>query len=768
LFVLALTAIAGGLYLTCARAQSNKLRYQQDIAQTFSRHEELKLDAAAAADQVRQFGHLSLRTATRDFEMELRPNELRSPKYHAQENVNGVEREVPRTPVTTFKGTVDGFAGADARFTIDGNKVEGMILTSNESYFVEPASKYSAVADTSDYLLYAASDVRPDITKSCADTLDEQVNKTAAQFANTADFAAATPNVFSPFKVVEMATDADNQYVNAFGSSTAVNNDILSIMNSIQAIYERDIGLTFTVVFQHTWATADPYTTTGPSAQPAVNLLNSFSDYWNANFTNVSRDDVHLWTAKNMGTGVAGIAFTGVVCLDLTGAYGVSDLELASPFRVGIPAHEIGHNVGAHHCDGQPNCTNTIMVATQNQFNTLTFCPFSVNEIMTYVNANSGCLSAVGSLPAIQFAQSNYSVNEDASRVTITISRTGDTTNPSSVGFVTNDAAGLQPCSTINGTASPRCDYTYVIRTIQFAAGETSHTVDVPIVDDSYAEGNETFTASLNNVSGATLDASITATVTIQDNEAVNGPNPLDQTNFFVRQHYIDFLGREPDPAGFAGWTSTINNCAPGDTSCDRVHVSQLFYQSDEFQSRGYYVFKFYPASFPGIPGADPVGAGHKPDYAQFAPDLAAVSGFLTDAQLNAAKDQFAIDFTNRSAFIARYPTSMTPTQYVDTLLQTAGVSGNFNPTTRQNLINGLTGGTLSRAQVLRQIVDSPEVSSRYFNEAYVVMEYFGYLRRDPDASYFAWLDVINQSNDPRGMVTGFVTSSEYRQRFGP
>src|SRR5262249_26805857 len=277
----------------------------------------------------------------------------------------------------------------------------------------------------------------------------------------------------------------------------------------------------------------------------------------------------------------------------------------------------------------------------------------------------------------IQFAQSNYSVNEGASRVTITISRTGDTTNPSTVGFVTNDAAGLQPCSTINGTASPRCDYTYVIRTIQFAAGETSHTVDVPIVDDSYAEGNETFTASLNNVSGATLGASITATVTIQDNEAVNGPNPLDQTNFFVRQHYIDFLGREPDPAGFAGWTSTINNCAPGDTSCDRVHVSQLFYQSDEFQSRGYYVFKFYPASFPGIPGADPVGAGHKPDYAQFAPDLAAVSGFLTDAQLNAAKDQFAIDFTNRSAFIARYPTSMTPTQYVDTLLQTAGVSAN-------------------------------------------------------------------------------------------
>src|SRR5262249_56222547 len=107
-------------------------------------------------------------------------------------------------------------------------------------------------------------------------------------------------------------------------------------------------------------------------------------------------------------------------------------------------------------------------------------------------------------------------------------------------------------------------------------------------------------------------------------------------------------------------------------------------------------------------------------------------SGFLTDAQLDAAKDQFAIDFINRAAFLARYPNNMSPTQYVDTLLSTAGVSGNFNSTTRQNLINGLTGGALTRAQVLRQIVESPEVSAKYFNEAYVVIDDFGLLLRHP------------------------------------
>lgn len=757
-------AVMCAFHLGSAGAQSSKIRYQQDIAQTFTNHEDLKLDARSAVDEVRQSGHLSIRTAARNFELDLRPNDLRSPRYRAQENAGGVEHELPKMPISIFKGTVDGIPGADARFTIDGNKVEGMILTPGEIYFVEPARKYSAAADTSDYLLYAASDVRPDITRSCGDTLDEQISKTATQFSSSS--ATIAPDVFSPFRVAEIATEADSQYVSALGGSTAANNDILSIMNSIQAVYERDIGLSFTVAFQHTWTTTDPFSTTGSDPQPAVNLLNSFTNYWNANFTNINRDDAHLWTGKNLG-GPSGVAFTSVVCLSPTAAYGLSDLETISPFRVGIPAHEIGHNFGAHHCDGQAGCDNTIMVGTQTQSNTLTFCAFSINEITTYVSANGGCLSQPASGPVIQFDQANYVVNEGAARATITVNRTGNTGGTSAVGFITNDAAGLQPCSTINGTASPRCDYTNVIGTLQFAAGETSKTITVPIIDDSYAEGSESFTVSLNNVSGATLGTPFTTNITIQDNDPVNGPNPIDNTRFFVRQQYLDFLGREPDEPSWTLWANGIDSCSGDVTQCDRVHVSQLFYQSNEFQSRGYYVFKFYPVSFPGVAGTDPPGAGHKSDYAQFALDLAAVSGFLSPAELEAAKDQFAVNFVARPAFAARYG-SLNSTQYVDTLLSTAGVTSTFSSSTRQSLINGLNGGTLTRAQVLRQIVDSAEVSARYFNEAYVVMEYFGYLRRDPDTLYLNWLDVINQTNDPRGMVIGFVTSVEYRQRFGP
>ncbi|HSP61836.1 MAG TPA: hypothetical protein VLQ90_02535, partial [Pyrinomonadaceae bacterium] len=131
--------------------------------------------------------------------------------------------------------------------------------------------------------------------------------------------------------------------------------------------------------------------------------------------------------------------------------------------------------------------------------------------------------------------------------------------------------------------------------------------------------------------------------------------------------------------------------------------------------------------------------------------------------QLEAAKVAFIAAFMARPAFVSTY-NSLSNTQYVDALLNTAGVT----LSSRQSMIDGLNNSTTTRGAVLRQIVESPEVSTKYNHQAYAVMEYFGYLRRQPDAFYLAWIDVLNGSNDPRGMVTGFVTSPEYRNRFGP
>src|SRR6266404_859089 len=265
-------------------------------------------------------------------------------------------------------------------------------------------------------------------------------------------------------------------------------------------------------------------------------------------------------------------------------------------------------------------------------------------------------ISLAAAPPTIQFSSSSYTVNEGDGRVNITLTRSGDTTSSASVGFATNDAAGLTNCNVFNGIASPRCDYENTIGNVSFAAGETSKSFSIAIIDDSYAEGTETFTVGLNNPSGASLGAQSTATVTILDNDLVTGPNPIDNTNFFIRQQYLDFLGREPDPPGLAGWTSTINNCSGDTTQCDRIHVSQLFFQSQEFQERGYFVYRFYPVAF-----------GRKPDYGEFVPDLASVSGFLDANQLEAAKVAFIAGFMARPAFANTY-NPLTNQQYVDML----------------------------------------------------------------------------------------------------
>jgi hypothetical protein len=231
--------------------------------------------------------------------------------------------------------------------------------------------------------------------------------------------------------------------------------------------------------------------------------------------------------------------------------------------------------------------------------------------------------------------------------------------------------------------------------------------------------------------------------------------NPIDDTAFFVRQHYLDFLSREPDPGGFQGWINILNNCPAGSTACDRVEVSSAFFRSPEFRDRGYFVYKLYAASL----GRDPAF----PRYSEFIPDFAKVSGFLTPEELDASKTAFAEEFVKRAEFQNRY-SATSNTQYVDLLLQTAGVTS----AERDNWIAALNNNQKTRARVLRELAESPEVDAKFYVESFVVMQYFGYLKRDPDALYLNWIQTMRADpNNYRQMVNGFVNSAEYRFRFG-
>lgn len=88
---------------------------------------------------------------------------------------------------------------------------------------------------------------------------------------------------------------------------------------------------------------------------------------------------------------------------------------------------------------------------------------------------------------------------------------------------------------------------------------------------------------------------------------------------------------------------------------------------------------------------------------------------------------------------------------------------------TSQDLVTALNNGTLTRAQVLRAVADSDQIFQFEFTQAFVAMQYYGYLRRTPEASgYNAWLNYLNaHPTDFRSMVNGFMNSTEYRLRFG-
>jgi hypothetical protein len=83
-------------------------------------------------------------------------------------------------------------------------------------------------------------------------------------------------------------------------------------------------------------------------------------------------------------------------------------------------------------------------------------------------------------------------------------------------------------------------------------------------------------------------------------------------------------------------------------------------------------------------------------------------------------------------------------------------------------LIADLQAGRKTRGEVLRAVTESAEVYQKYYNEAFVVMQYFGYLRRDPDGLYTDWIQALDRTGDYRVMVNGFMNSIEYRHRVGP
>jgi PA domain/Domain of unknown function (DUF4214) len=264
------------------------------------------------------------------------------------------------------------------------------------------------------------------------------------------------------------------------------------------------------------------------------------------------------------------------------------------------------------------------------------------------------------------------------------------------------------------------------------------------------------------------------------------GANPIDNSSFFVRQHYLDFLNREPDAAGLAFWVGEIENCTPKPQCIEvkRINVSAAFFLSIEFQETGFLVYRMYKAAYgdttsPNVAIPVPIIR-----FNEFLPDAQRVAQGVQvgigdwQGQLEANKTAYAREFVVRQRFLTAYPLTLTAAEFVNQLNMRAG--NVLSAAERDQLIAELnaTGDmTVGRASVLRKVAEDADLRQQETTRAFVLMQYYGYLRRNPDdppdadfRGWEFWLNKLNQFNGnfvDAEMVKAFILSIEYRQRFG-
>jgi hypothetical protein len=361
--------------------------------------------------------------------------------------------------------------------------------------------------------------------------------------------------------------------------------------------------------------------------------------------------------------------------------------------------------------------------------------------------------------------------------VVLNVTRVGDTTVAASVNYSTSD-----------GTAVEVSDYNLTLGTLQFAAGETQKSIPVLVTNDSFVEPAETFLVTLSSPKGGALGTTSIATVTLDSDDATPGPNPVGDgfnAEFFVRQHYHDFLNREPDAPGLAFWTGEITQCEAlpeterqGCREVKRVNVSAAFFLSIEFQETGYFVYRLHQVAYDTrealrwrtfLADTQEIGRGVEVGIGDW------------KAKLEANKKAFVDRFVTSPAFAAYQP--LTNSEYVDQLLfhtfdpLNPGAGPALTEAERAALIADLNQSRKTRADVLRAVAENAEFSRRQSNNAFVLMQYYGYLRRNPNDppdsnfdGYNFWLGKLREFGGNyvnAEMVKAFITSDEYRQRFG-
>jgi len=287
---------------------------------------------------------------------------------------------------------------------------------------------------------------------------------------------------------------------------------------------------------------------------------------------------------------------------------------------------------------------------------------------------------------------------------------------------------------------------------------ETEHGAVVPNV-------TSTSTVVITNAQGATILSGVFNTAA-----APIAGNDIDDSHYFVEQHYRDFFDREADDNGLDFWEHQITNCGD-DSACrerSRINTSGAFFLSIEFQETGYLLYRFNKASF-----------GTMPRRNDFIVEMQAIGQGVVVGQpgweqkLEANKRAEAERWASRADFRARFD-GKSNRQFITELFATAGVTPSEQE--REDLISRLDSGLETRGSALRKVSENGEFSRREKNPAFVLMQYFGYLHRNPDegpdhdlSGFNFWLRKLDDNGGDfhrAEMVKAFLVAGEYRDRF--
>ena len=355
-------------------------RVKSDLGKSFKKFDVVRASPAGNANRK----SLKFRAAGRDFDLRLEANDIRSSRYRAEDSRLMGLFPMEMAEVNTYKGKIAGETNSEVRLSINGNSVKGFFTAGSERFFIEPAARYSESAATGEAVVYREEDSLNQEPFFCETDVPGQIEYGREMASGYLTEQAITA------REIEIATEADFEYVTTFGGAAAANNEILAIMNMVEGTFTAELELSISIVYQHTWSAADPFAGANSSA-----VLTNFQNHWNANFPNatVPRDAAHLFTAKPNVLS-QGIAYLSVICRRPEASYGVSGYISWAPGKYLVPAHELGHNLGANHVEGAQSCANTLMNAQLSGATAMSFCSASRSEIGAFVAANSGCLAS--------------------------------------------------------------------------------------------------------------------------------------------------------------------------------------------------------------------------------------------------------------------------------------------------------------------------------------------------------------------------------------